>query len=154
VTQPTDVPGDPAADLPDQPVEGRADAGVPADRYGPPPSPTRRVAAIVLAVLALAGALAWAGWIGLDAARKGVAWSDVGFVVEGDSAVRVTYDVTKDPQDTAVCSLRALDANKVAVGVAQVRVGPADARTTRHTDTVRTSTLAVAATVRTCEIAR
>jgi hypothetical protein len=108
----------------------------------------------VLSVLALAGALAWAGWAGLSATSGGVSWSDVGFDVQGDTAVSLTYDITKDPAATAICSLRALDTNKTAVGVAQVRIGPSSTRTTRRTDTVRTSTLAVSATVRTCEIAR
>ena len=80
---------------------------------------------------ALGGALAWAAWVGAASGRSGVSWTDVGFEIQGDTAVAVTYDVTKDPGDTAVCSLRALDRNKTAIGVARVTVGPSSSRTTR-----------------------
>ncbi len=41
--------------------------------------------------------------------------------------MQVTYDIGKDPAATAVCSLRALDVHKTAVGIAEVTIGPTDA---------------------------
>ncbi|MGN6301268.1 MAG: DUF4307 domain-containing protein [Angustibacter sp.] len=125
---------------------------LPPGRYSRPASRRRRAILAVVAGLALVGALAWVVWAGLHQARADVRWSDVGFVIVGDTAVQVTYDVGKDPGATAVCSLRALDVHKTAVGVAEVTVGPTDRRVTRRTDTVRTSAQAVTGTVRECVV--
>jgi hypothetical protein len=125
---------------------------LPPGRYGRPPSRGRRTALVVVAVLALGAALAWVVWAGLAQARADVRWSDVGFVIVGDTAVQVTYDIGKDPDATVVCSLRALDRHKTAVGVAEVTIGPTHRRVTRRTDTVRTSAQAVTGTVRECAV--
>jgi hypothetical protein len=125
---------------------------LPAGRYGHPPSRGRRRALLALAAVALAGALGWVIWAGLGQASADVRWSDVGFVIVGDTAVQVTYDVGKDPGDTAVCSLRALDRHKTAVGIAEVTIGPSEQRVTRRTDTVRTSAQAVTGIVRECSV--
>ena len=125
---------------------------LPPGRYGRPMSRGRRLTLVAVAVLAAAGALAWLVWAGLSNARADVRWSDVGFVIVGDTAVQVTYDVGKDPAATAVCSLRALDRHKTAVGVAEVTIGPTERRVTRRTDTVRTSAQAVTGTVRECVV--
>jgi hypothetical protein len=124
----------------------------PAGRYDRPASRGRRLALVVVAALAAAAALGWVVWAGLAQARADVRWSDVGFVIVGDSAVQVTYDVGKDPAATAVCSLRALDRHKTAVGVAEVSIGPTQHRVTRRTDTIRTSAQAVTGTVRECTV--
>ena len=126
----------------------------PAGRYGRVPSPRRRLAGWVAAGLALAVAGAWVVWAGLGQARADVRWSDVGFTIHGDQSVEVTYDVGKEPSSTAVCSLRALDRNKTAVGIARVTIGPTSAKVTRRTDSVRTSAQAVTGVVDDCTLAR
>src|SRR3954463_6656604 len=74
---------------------------LPPGRYGKVPSPGRRRAAVVVAGLALAVALAWVVWAGLGQDSGGVHWSDVGYVIHGNTAVDVTYDVGKDRSATA-----------------------------------------------------
>jgi Domain of unknown function (DUF4307) len=124
---------------------------LPPGRYGRVPSPARRRAALVAGGVAVLLALAWVVWAGLGQAAD-VSWSDVGFVIHDDTAVDVTYDVGKDPSATAVCSLRALDRNKTAVGIAQVTVGPSSAKVTGRTDQVRTSAQAVTGLVDHCAL--
>ncbi len=124
----------------------------PVGRYGRPPSPTRRGAALAAGALAALIALAWVVWAGIGQASADVRWSDVGFVIQGDTSVVVTYDVGKDPARSAVCSLRALARDNTAVGIAEVRVGPSSARVTRRTDVIRTSAKAVTGVVRECRL--
>ncbi len=143
---PPSPPGRKAAVTQNQP-------SLPEGRYGPPPSAGRRRALLAVAAVGVVLALAWVVWAGLGQARADVRWSDVGFVIQGDTAVAVTYDVGKDPGRTAVCSLRALARDKTAVGIAEVTVGPSSARVTRRTDVVRTSAKAVTGTVRECRLA-
>ncbi len=50
--------------------------------------------------------------------------------VRSDTSVQVSFEVRKDPAQTAVCTLRARSATGAEVGQALVRVGPADARST------------------------
>lgn len=115
----------------------------PAGRYGREPSPGRRRAVLGVGAVLVAAALAWVVWAGLGQAQVDARVTAVGFRVVDDGRVDVTYDVGKDPSSTVVCSLRALDQYKTAVGIAEVRVGPASERVTRRTDSVRTSALAV-----------
>jgi hypothetical protein len=93
-------------------------------------------------------------WAGLGQARADVRWTDLGYQVIDNSRVTVTYDVGKDPGATAVCSLRALDRFKSAVGIARVTIGPAPQRVTRRTDEIRTSALAVTGIVQECTVRR
>ena len=126
----------------------------PPGRYGRPPSRARRLAGLGgLALLAAVG-LAWVVWAGLGQADADVRWTDLGYQVIDNSRVSVTYDVGKDPGATAVCSLRALDRNKSAVGIAEVTIGPSERRVTRRTDQIRTSALAVTGVVRECSLRR
>ena len=106
-----------------------------------------------MTALAAAG-LAWVVWAGLDQARADVRWTDLGYHVVDDSRVSVTYDVGKDPSATAVCSLRALDRFKSAVGITRVTIGPQRERVTRRTDQVRTSARAVTGIVQQCTLRR
>ena len=121
-----------------------------ADRYGAPPSRRRRRTQLAAGAVAALLALAWVVWAGLGQARSDVRASDVGFRVVSDQRVDVTYDVGKDPDRTAVCTLQALDRGKGTVGLAQVETGPTRARVTRTTAIVRTSALAVTGIVREC----
>ena len=106
-----------------------------------------------MGLLATAG-LAWVVWAGLGQAEADVRWTDLGYQVIDNSRVSVTYDVGKDPGATAVCSLRALDQQKSAVGIADVTIGPTERRVTRRTDQIRTSALAVTGIVRECSLRR
>jgi hypothetical protein len=131
-------------DVPDVPAP-------PADRYGRPPTPARRRAArIGLVALALVG-LGVVVWLGLGAAGTPVRWDEVGYRVDGATAVELTFDVTKDEDATAVCRVQALSARHAEVGVQTVTVGPASTRTQRVTTTIPTAEEAVTAVVRGCD---
>jgi hypothetical protein len=107
---------------------------------------------VVVALVVTAGiVLAWILWVVIDS-RSPVQWTDVGFHIVSDQRIDVVYDVHKDPGATVTCTLRALDVSKATVGTADVVIGPTTSDTTRRTDTVRTSALAVTGIVRTCAV--
>ncbi|GAA2726927.1 DUF4307 domain-containing protein [Cellulomonas aerilata] len=124
----------------------------PAGRYGPEPGPRRRLAGRVAIAALLAVAVAWAVWVGLRPGTRSISWDDVGYVVHGPDRVDVTFEVVKDPADTARCTVQALSAAYAEVGVVTATVGPADAPTVRQTVTVATQELAVTGIVDRCEI--
>lgn len=128
-------------------------AGRPEGRYGPPTRRRSRRRTIVVAT-ALAGLVAlvlgWLVWVAVGR-QSPVTATDIGFVIPDDQHVQVTYEVVKKRELTAVCTLTALDAGKGTVGLATVRIGPATTEVTRHTDTVRTSAMAVTGFVKGCE---
>lgn len=130
------------------------ETALPAGRYGTAPtrpSPRRRarqVAALVVAVLVLA---VFAVWMARGVLGDPVQWKTVGFHVADETSTDVTFDVTKDPRATVTCRVQALSESYGEVGVRSVEVGPAEERTQRVTATVRTTGLAVSATVLGCE---
>ena len=127
-------------------------ARTPAGRYGPSPSPRRRLLARAgMAALGLA-AVATAVWIGIGAGSVPVTWDDVGYSVRGPEAVEVTFRVTKDPAATVSCTVTALSTSYAEVGVVDVTVGPAEQPTVERTVPVATQELAVTGVVDRCEV--
>lgn len=126
----------------------------PADRYGArTTAPPRRLVIALLAVLGLVG-VGFAAWLGLRVGVVPVDWHDIGFRVEGDDLVEVTFDVTRaDPSRPASCVVEALNESHAQVGVVTVDVAASEATRVRLTTPVRTSELAVSGTVRSCRIA-
>jgi hypothetical protein len=147
-----DAPAAPAPTVPASAAPAAPAPGAPpADRYGRPPSPARRRAARVgLGVLAAAG-VGVVVWLGLGAASTPVRWDEVGYRVDGATAVELTFDVTKDEDATAVCRVQALSARHAEVGVQSVTIGPAGTRTQRVTTTIPTAEEAVTAVVHSCD---
>lgn len=124
---------------------------LPSGRYGRPSTPGRRRAArIAVIALAVVG-VAVVVWIGLVQAGKPVRWDEVGFRVDGPTQTELTFDVTKDPDETVTCRVQALSARFAEVGVQTVEVGPAGTRTQRVTATIPTAEEAVSAVVVTCD---
>jgi hypothetical protein len=123
----------------------------PAGRYGPAASPARRRAArIGIGVLAAIG-VGIVVWIGLGAAGTDVRWNEVGYKIDGSTAVEITFDVIQDPGSVASCRVQALSSSHAEVGVQQITVGPSSEQTTRVTTTVPTAEEAVTAVVHGCE---
>ena len=125
----------------------------PAGRYGsrtaPPP---RRLVVALLVLLGMAG-VGFAAWLGLRVGVVPVDWHDVGFRVEGDDLVEVTFDVTRtDPSRPASCVVEAMNQSHAQVGVVTVDVAASEATRVRLTTPVRTSELAVSGTVRSCRL--
>ncbi|GEA85438.1 MAG: DUF4307 domain-containing protein [Cellulomonas sp.] len=127
-----------------------ASATPPAGRYGPDPDERSRVPWLVTVVLTTLVAAVVVAWVGIGALRDPVQWKDVGFSVQGADTIAVTFEVTKDPESTATCRVRALSQSYAEVGVKNVEIGPG-ARTQRVTVVVPTAELAVTGTVSLCE---
>ncbi|MBD3778759.1 MAG: DUF4307 domain-containing protein [Micrococcales bacterium] len=152
ISHPTDT-GAPRRPADQQEERVTADAAAtpapPEGRYGRPPT-SRRATRAAVAVLAVLG-LAVVVWLGVGQARTPVRWDEVGFRVDGPTSTEVTFDVTKDPDATAVCRVQALSEGYAEVGVRTVEVGPAGTRTQRVTATILTAEQAVTAVVESCE---
>ncbi|KGM10977.1 DUF4307 domain-containing protein [Cellulomonas bogoriensis] len=122
----------------------------PAGRYGPPPRPGhhRRAVAALTALGVLGTAVVV--WVGIGLARTPVTWQDVGFTL-ADDQVEVVYEVTRlEPGTEVRCTVEALNSAFAQVGVVEVVVPPADTRTVRLANAVRTSEPAVTGVVRDC----
>ncbi|WP_284288097.1 DUF4307 domain-containing protein [Angustibacter aerolatus] len=120
-------------------------------RYGRVRSPGRRRRATVLGVAAgVVVALAFGVWAAVTQWSVDVHWQQIGYVVEGDAAVQVTYDVQRPRDRVLTCRLRALDEHKTAVGIASVTVPAGGPSEVRRTDVVRTSARAVTGLVDSC----
>ncbi len=125
----------------------------PPGRYGPATAhPPRRLLVVALTLLGLAG-VGLAAWLGLRVGVVPVDWDDVGFRIEGDDRMEVTFDVTRpDPSRPASCVVEALNESHAQVGVVTVEVAASEATRVRLTTPVRTSELAVSGTVRSCRL--
>lgn len=123
----------------------------PAGRYGDRPALPRRTVVVALGLVAAVFS-GWVVWAGLGVADRDVRWEDVGFQVVGNDRVDVTFDVIKDPEATARCTVTALSSGYATVGIASVDVGPAPDRVVRTTTTVGTQQLAVTGIVDACEV--
>ena len=122
----------------------------PAERYGDRPPLPRPVVLVAVGLLA-AVFVGWVVWAGLGAADRDVRWKDVGYRVVDDTEVEVTFDVIKDPDASARCTLHALSSSFATVGITTADVGPAAAETVRSSATVRTQERAVTGVVDGCE---
>jgi hypothetical protein len=128
----------------------------PRDRYGRTgtPAAARRRLAVVAGVL-LTLTVAWAAWAAVAQSGDGVSWNDVGYRVQGDSTVEVTFDVGVPAAGTpVVCTLRALNAGHAVVGLIDVELTPARSGTNRVTRNVPTSETAVTGVVKACAARR
>ncbi|WP_344882070.1 DUF4307 domain-containing protein [Zhihengliuella alba] len=134
-----------------------ADASEPApslaNRYG---APKRRLAPRTKRwglVGALAVAVGLAGWVAV-ANSADVTFKDLSFSIDSATSATVTFDVQKDPADTAQCAVQVMDETYAVIGWETVRIGPAEdgVRSTRHTTEVRTEYEGVSASVNDCWI--
>ncbi|MDO8106846.1 DUF4307 domain-containing protein [Isoptericola sp. b441] len=123
----------------------------PEGRYGPAPSARRRRwSALAIAGLAVVG-VAFVVWLGLINANPAVSWKDVGFSVDGNSSVSVTFDVMRaDPSVPAQCRVQALNAHFAQVGVVTVDIPPGERGAQRHHVEVATSEEATTGVVDRC----
>ncbi|NTW41838.1 MAG: DUF4307 domain-containing protein [Cellulomonadaceae bacterium] len=122
----------------------------PAGRYGPVRAPSRRRRAVVLVALLVVAACV-AVWLGWQQASVPVRWQDVGYTLDGASAVQIDFDVIRSDPSTAVrCRLRALNQQYAEVGVRMVDVPGGDETTLRLTADVATSEAAVTGLVDSC----
>lgn len=123
----------------------------PPGRYGGARRQLDRRTWVAVVVVAAVLVAAWSAWAAL---RDDVQWKDVGFHVDGTTAVDVTFDVTKPREATVTCTVQALAESYAQVGVRTVEVGPADTATQRLRVRVATTQQAVTGVVESCSHAR
>lgn len=125
------------------------------DRYGT--KPARKALPknfwYILTALAVAIGIAFVYWVQSADARKPTA-RDVGFSLTSASEVSVTFELSKHPDDTATCALKALNSSAAPVGWKEVTVGPytneQDNGVSVQTVTLRTLSEATTVTVDSC----
>ncbi|WP_421083574.1 DUF4307 domain-containing protein [Rothia nasimurium] len=76
-----------------------------------------------LTLLAVLIGVAFVGWVQLDRADRPVG-RDVGFELTSQDEASITFEVAKQPQDTAVCAVKALNTAGAPVGWKEVAIGP------------------------------
>lgn len=76
-----------------------------------------------LAALGVALGVAFVLWVQTSSQDKPTA-RDVGFTLTSVNEVDVTFEVSKNPEDTAVCALKALNPSAAPVGWKEVAIGP------------------------------
>jgi hypothetical protein len=121
-------------------------------RYGRTPGRQRRTR--LIAILAGAGVLgvvtAWVLWVGLLGPSASLGSRDLGYQVDGDSAVEVRYEVTMDAGQTASCALEALNSDFGIVGWKVVDIPASEKGTRQFRETLRTSEPAVTGLIYRC----
>ena len=99
--------------------------------------------AIVLAVAAIS-------WVSLHDSGNRITATTVAYDVVDDSSVQIRFDVTRPPQLSVSCTMRALDGHFGVVGSAVVAIPPGAEGTTHHVATIRTAARAVTGVVQDC----
>jgi hypothetical protein len=122
------------------------------NRYGPGPRPRRRVAAIVaVATLALVG-LAWVLWAAFSYAYPPVRATLVGYTVT-DTTVTVKFEIVKNAEYPATCTVRARNRAGEEVGRRDVTI-PVGVRTDTLTEELATTGKPVTGEIRDCRLVR
>ena len=125
------------------------------ERYGRTPALSRRrrvIAIIVAGAFALVFG-AWLVWAGLLGDTAAIEFRDVGHEIVDDSLVRVTWQVTVEPNTAVGCAVEALNESFSVVGWKVIDVGASEQRTRTFTEEVRTSELAVTGLIYRCWLA-
>jgi hypothetical protein len=121
-------------------------------RYGRTPERRRRtrLIGIVAAVGVLVVVGAWVLWVGLLGPSASLGSRDLGYELDGDSAVEIRYEVTMDAGQTASCALEALNSDFGIVGWKVVDIPASQKGTRQFRETVRTSEPAVTGLIYRC----
>ncbi|MGO4583082.1 DUF4307 domain-containing protein [Arthrobacter sp. 2RAF6] len=116
---------------------------------------TKRI--IVIAVLLVAIGLLF--WVTTSSSQSSVSFKDIGYSTTDATQLSVDFQVTKNPDATAKCAVKAMDSKFAVVGWKVVEIGPnapkagADGgQTTAQRTTLRTESEAVSAVVDNCWI--
>lgn len=149
----TDTPmptnGPSAAAVEAEAEEIEADSGRSVGQYWREASPARRRVVAGAGVAVLVGSLI-AVWFGLASGMNWPVQRDLGYTVHDAASTSVRFMVTKPPEMTAQCEVIAQEVGKAVVGRQTVTIPPADTPSTEHEVTLRTTTLAVHGSVKSC----
>jgi hypothetical protein len=86
---------------------------------------------------------AWLWWGGVLETPAQLQVRDISHVIESESSVQVTYEVTTQPGTEVACAVQALNASYGIVGWKIVSLEPSDTWTRTFSETLRTSEPAV-----------
>ena len=93
--------------------------------------------------------IAFVAWVQIDDSDRPTA-RDVGYNLISDDEASVTFELSKRPDDTAVCALKALNSARAPVGWKEVTIGPASESVSVQEVTLRTLSEATTVTVESC----
>ncbi|MDI3330415.1 MAG: DUF4307 domain-containing protein [Micrococcus sp.] len=113
-----------------------------------------------VAVAALVLAVGFVAWLTASATSRTLDWKDVGFEIASPTRASVTFQLTKDPEDTVECAVQVLSEQYAVVGWRTVVIGPQDEsgsglpsdRTRYYDVALRTDGLGVSGGVNSCWI--
>ncbi len=109
----------------------------------------RRIFILVGVALGVLGTIVVV-WYALSATVTKPMWRDVSFDVVDDRLTTMRFELTKPTDMTVDCTVIAQETNHGVVGRTVVTVGPTQTPSTVHEVQIKTTTLAVIGTVRTC----
>lgn len=121
------------------------------ERYGRSRTVSRRTKLIAWAggiAVALTFAV-WVVWAGLDGSAPQLDVRDTGYVL-ADTEATAEFQVTVDPGTPVRCAVKALNEQFEIVGWKVVDLPAADARTTAHSETMRTTMPATTGLISRC----
>jgi Domain of unknown function (DUF4307) len=124
---------------------------LPEGRYGSPPRPWRRLAAIFIVTALAAGAVAWLGWAALHHAHPSVRATLLRYQVTSRSTVEVEFELVKEEGVAAVCVVRARNSAGEEVGRRTVRFPEGGPQRRIVTETLATRDTAILGEVRECQ---
>lgn len=113
----------------------------------PEPGTGRRWALSIIATAFLVAAIGW--WTLRDYGQQ-ITATTVGYKVESDSAVSVSFDVTRPGGLPVTCTIEAMDEHFSVVGSTDIVIPVGSVPTTHHEGTVRTASRAVTGLVQDC----
>ena len=119
-----------------------------------PPAATvearHRRAWTVVGVVVVVVAAVLIGWWTLRNETQRITATTVGYKVENDTSVWVSFDVSRPPGLAVTCTVRAMDGHFAVVGTADIVVPPEGGQVVHLEKAVRTTTRAVTGVVQDC----
>jgi hypothetical protein len=132
-------------------ANGTMRPALPEGRYGSPPQPWRRLAAIIVAIALAVVSVAWLGWVALRHADPPVRATLLRYQVTSPSQVDIAFELVKDEEVAAVCVVRARNSHGEEVGRRAVRIPEGGPRRRVITERLSTRDTAILGEVRECQ---
>ncbi|HEY8306424.1 MAG TPA: DUF4307 domain-containing protein [Lapillicoccus sp.] len=90
------------------------------------------------------------GWWTLRNEGQRITATTIGYKIESDTSVLVSFDVSRPPGLAVTCSVRAMDGHFTVVGTADIAVPPEGEQVVHLQKAVRTTSRAVTGVVQDC----
>lgn len=124
----------------------------PADRYGRSGMPSQRTMVLIGGILVIS-LTAWVGWVTVAGSSSPVRYAMLSDNIVGQTRTDVTFQVTMNPGEQAICTVRARNAGLTVVGWTDITVGPSPDRTFTASAQVPTMEQASGGEVKACVLA-